>query len=218
MLLGACSLSEWPEAWAELQRSSAALRRRVVGQKEVAEREMPCFRRHALAVLAGKGRWWWGGCGRRGITGQDVQRGTFAHRHCAPRGVSKEPRGCEVIKDQATGEDWCRLAFHEAIEAPRLPSEPGFGATGALRGPQNVAFPSRLGPLRALQPLAMARDGMPELDPLGSIKFLPVLLIGVVLPRLLGGAAAVAIFLKGDTELYKQNLANLVKVCGPPIG
>lgn len=64
----------------------------------------------------------------------------------------------------------------------------------------------------------MARDGMPELDPLGSIKFLPVLLIGVVLPRLLGGAAAVAIFLKGDTELYKQNLAHLVKVWGPPIG
>lgn len=30
------------------------------------------------------------------ITGQDVQRGTFAHRHC-------------VIKDQATGEDWCFL-------------------------------------------------------------------------------------------------------------
>lgn len=63
MLLGACSLSEWPEAWAELQRSSAALRRRVVGQKEVAEREMPRFRRHALAVLAGKGRPWWGWVG-----------------------------------------------------------------------------------------------------------------------------------------------------------
>eukprot|EP00933_Yihiella_yeosuensis_P034709 TRINITY_DN28184_c0_g1_i1.p1 TRINITY_DN28184_c0_g1~~TRINITY_DN28184_c0_g1_i1.p1 ORF type:complete len:1048 (+),score=248.64 TRINITY_DN28184_c0_g1_i1:100-3243(+) len=30
------------------------------------------------------------------ITGQDVQRGTFAHRHC-------------VIKDQATGEDYCFL-------------------------------------------------------------------------------------------------------------
>jgi len=30
------------------------------------------------------------------ITGQDVQRGTFAHRHC-------------VIKDQNTGEDWCFL-------------------------------------------------------------------------------------------------------------
>eukprot|EP00435_Cladocopium_sp_Y103_P062860 s2528_g24.t1 len=55
------------------------------------------------------------------------------------------------------------------------------------------------------------KDKMPEVDQWGSVKFFPVLLIGVFLPRLIGGAIAVAIFQKGNTALYNENMASLVK-------
>eukprot|EP00435_Cladocopium_sp_Y103_P064129 s2528_g25.t1 len=53
----------------------------------------------------------------QGITGQDVQRGTFAHRHC-------------VIKDQATGEDWCFLQNLDL--GPQEQRGPEFEATRML--------------------------------------------------------------------------------------
>lgn len=52
---------------------------------------------------------------------------------------------------------------------------------------------------------------MPDLDPLGSLKFLPLLILGVVVPRIIGGAVAVYIYKAGKTELYQQNIASLVK-------
>ena len=45
----------------------------------------------------------------------------------------------------------------------------------------------------------------------GSAKFFPLLIVGVVLPRIIGGAIAVAIFQKGNTALYNENMALLVK-------
>ena len=45
----------------------------------------------------------------------------------------------------------------------------------------------------------------------GSLKFFPVLLIGIFLPRLIGGAIAVAIFQKGNTALYNENMESLAK-------
>ncbi|CAJ1450248.1 unnamed protein product, partial [Effrenium voratum] len=54
-------------------------------------------------------------------------------------------------------------------------------------------------------------NGLPDLDPLGSLKFLPLLILGVVVPRIIGGAVAVYIYKAGNTELYQQNIASLVK-------
>ncbi len=45
----------------------------------------------------------------------------------------------------------------------------------------------------------------------GSAKFFPLLIVGIVLPRIIGGAIAVAIFQKGNTALYNENMALLVK-------
>jgi len=60
--------------------------------------------------------------------------------------------------------------------------------------------------------IAMAeKDKMPEVDSWGSAKFFPLLIVGVVLPRIIGGAIAVAIFQKGNTALYNENMALLVK-------
>lgn len=47
-------------------------------------------------------------------------------------------------------------------------------------------------------------------DP-GLVKFFPLLVLGVVLPRVIGGAIAVAILQKGNTELYNDNIKTLVK-------
>eukprot|EP00913_Durusdinium_trenchii_P006552 g6155.t1 len=54
-------------------------------------------------------------------------------------------------------------------------------------------------------------EKMPELDPLGSVKFLPIIFLGLALPRAIAGAIAVAIWRKWDTQQYEQNIANLVK-------
>ena len=43
------------------------------------------------------------------------------------------------------------------------------------------------------------------------LSFFPVLLIVIFLPRLIGGAIAVAIFQKGNTALYNENMESLAK-------
>ena len=45
----------------------------------------------------------------------------------------------------------------------------------------------------------------------GSVKFLPIIFLGLALPRAIAGAIAVAIWRKWDTQQYEQNIANLVK-------
>ncbi|CAE7539339.1 ogdh [Symbiodinium microadriaticum] len=106
---GAAEDLQIPEELAELNQLSACLRPRVVGPwgGQVAAAEMPqlaaeakvVLSRHKLGPMESKehrddSRT--SSPGSQGITGQDVQRGTFAHRHC-------------VIKDQQTGADYCFL-------------------------------------------------------------------------------------------------------------
>ncbi|CAE8693060.1 unnamed protein product, partial [Polarella glacialis] len=71
---------------------------------------------------------------------------------------------------------------------------------------------SRL-PFRELA-AAMAKSkevsaAMPEVDSLGFIKFLPLFLLGLIIPRAIGGAIALAIYKFGKTALYDKNMAGL---------
>ncbi|CAE8715996.1 unnamed protein product [Polarella glacialis] len=50
---------------------------------------------------------------------------------------------------------------------------------------------------------------MPEVDSLGFIKFLPLFLLGLTIPRAIGGAIALAIYKFGKTALYDKNMAGL---------
>ncbi|CAK9115852.1 unnamed protein product [Durusdinium trenchii] len=176
-----------PEALAELQRRSSHLRGRVVGTngREVAELEMPRFSREARALLPqALERPTVSVC----ITGQDVQRGTFAHRHC-------------VIKDQATGEDWC---FLQNLD---MGPQETFGDEVL----SDVVDDPVVSPTVSSTMAKADEEKMPELDPLGSVKFLPIIFLGLALPRAIAGAIAVAIWRKWDTQQYEQNIANLVK-------
>eukprot|EP00438_Fugacium_kawagutii_P001084 Skav236107 [mRNA] locus=scaffold1166:365205:380963:+ [translate_table: standard] len=133
-----------------------------------------------------------------------------------------------VIKDQATGEDWCFLARNKlgpwptgAIGCISFCGREVLGLVVLSCPSFNFAFAFWLGQFSIASVYELRRwfaamgkdtnDKMPEVDPWGLVKFFPVLVIGVVLPRVVGGAIAVAILQKGSTELYNDNIKTLVK-------
>eukprot|EP00928_Gymnodinium_smaydae_P031289 TRINITY_DN23003_c0_g2_i1.p1 TRINITY_DN23003_c0_g2~~TRINITY_DN23003_c0_g2_i1.p1 ORF type:complete len:234 (+),score=47.74 TRINITY_DN23003_c0_g2_i1:69-770(+) len=55
------------------------------------------------------------------------------------------------------------------------------------------------------------QDGVPEIDSLGFIKFLPAFVITCALPRVVGLFAARWIYKNGKTALYDKNIAGLAE-------
>ncbi|CAK9077308.1 Pentatricopeptide repeat-containing protein At2g41720 (Protein EMBRYO DEFECTIVE 2654) [Durusdinium trenchii] len=181
-----------PEALAELQRRSSHLRGRVVGTngREVAELEMPRFSREARVD-----RW-----------------------PKPPKSTPSRPSPPSLIP-------WELVAAAIAVDPRHHGARRATWnlCASALRGGRQVRGAGRrrcwgterndpvVSPTVSSTMAKADEEKMPELDPLGSVKFLPIIFLGLALPRAIAGAIAVAIWRKWDTQQYEQNIANLVK-------
>ena len=61
--------------------------------------------------------------------------------------------------------------------------------------------------------------GVPPLDTLGMLKFLPAFVLGPVMSTMIGGVIAMRVYTKGNTELYDNPLPPLTHFWAcPPLG